>query len=108
MAGFALSRTPFLSYALLGLAGASLMIVFALFMTLVQANVVSELVVDRLEAVEVHVQQRDRVDVPAAALDRGAQLVGELKPALFAMPAIQFPSSSFGRVSSDRSRRAWR
>jgi len=39
MAGFALSRTPVLSYVLLGLAGAALMVVFALFMTLVQSNV---------------------------------------------------------------------
>src|SRR5206468_5535649 len=39
MAGFALSRTLWLSYALLGLAGAALMVVFALFMTLVQSNV---------------------------------------------------------------------
>ena len=39
MAGFGLSRTPVLSYVLLALAGASLMVVFALFMTLVQANV---------------------------------------------------------------------
>jgi MFS family permease len=39
MAGFALSRTPVLSYALLGLAGAALMVVFALFMTLVQSHV---------------------------------------------------------------------
>jgi len=39
MSGFALSRTPILSYVLLALAGASLMVVFALFMTLVQANV---------------------------------------------------------------------
>ena len=39
MACFALSRTPLLSYVLLGLAGASLMVVFALFMTLVQSNV---------------------------------------------------------------------
>ncbi|HYT32603.1 MAG TPA: MFS transporter [Thermoanaerobaculia bacterium] len=37
--GFALSRTPALSYALLLLAGAALMIVFAMFMTLVQSNV---------------------------------------------------------------------
>ncbi len=36
---FALSRTPVLSYALLVLAGASLMVVFAMFMTLVQSNV---------------------------------------------------------------------
>jgi predicted MFS family arabinose efflux permease len=39
MAGFAVSRTPLLSYALLALAGAALMAVFALFMTLVQSNV---------------------------------------------------------------------
>ncbi len=39
MAGFAVSRTPVLSYVLLALAGASLMVVFAMFMTLVQANV---------------------------------------------------------------------
>jgi predicted MFS family arabinose efflux permease len=38
-AGFALSRSPWLSYALLFLAGAALMIVFAMFMTLVQQNV---------------------------------------------------------------------
>jgi predicted MFS family arabinose efflux permease len=37
--GFALSRLPALSYALLLLAGAALMIVFAMFMTLVQSNV---------------------------------------------------------------------
>ncbi|HKD19812.1 MAG TPA: MFS transporter [Thermoanaerobaculia bacterium] len=43
MAGFAVSRTPLLSYLLLGLAGASLMVVFALFMTLVQANVENHL-----------------------------------------------------------------
>jgi MFS family permease len=43
MAAFAMSRTPMLSYALLGLAGASLMVVFALFMTLVQANVENHL-----------------------------------------------------------------
>jgi predicted MFS family arabinose efflux permease len=37
--GFALSRNPWLSYALLFFAGAALMIVFAMFMTLVQQNV---------------------------------------------------------------------
>jgi len=36
---FALSRTPALSYALLVFAGAALMVVFAMFMTLVQSNV---------------------------------------------------------------------
>jgi len=39
MIAFALSRTPALSYALLLLAGAALMLVFAMFMTLVQSNV---------------------------------------------------------------------
>ena len=34
-----LSRTPLVSYVLLALAGAALMVVFALFMTLVQSNV---------------------------------------------------------------------
>lgn len=43
MAGFALSRTLTVSYVLLGLAGASLMAVFALFMTLVQSNVENQL-----------------------------------------------------------------
>lgn len=39
MIAFALSRTPLLSYLLLALAGAALMVVFAMFMTLVQSNV---------------------------------------------------------------------
>ena len=39
MIGFALSRTKWISFALLFLAGAALMIVFAMFMTLVQTNV---------------------------------------------------------------------
>jgi MFS family permease len=39
MVGFALSRTAWVSYALLAVAGAALIVVFALFMTLVQANV---------------------------------------------------------------------
>jgi MFS family permease len=43
MAGFALSRNLTVSYVLLGLAGASLMAVFALFMTLVQSNVENHL-----------------------------------------------------------------
>jgi MFS family permease len=43
MAGFALSRTLQVSYVLLALAGASLMVVFALFMTLVQSNVENHL-----------------------------------------------------------------
>ena len=39
MVGFALSRQPLLSYALLFFAGAALMVVFAMFMTLVQSHV---------------------------------------------------------------------
>ncbi|HEY6931139.1 MAG TPA: MFS transporter [Thermoanaerobaculia bacterium] len=39
MVGFALSRQPLLSYALLFCAGAALMVVFAMFMTLVQSHV---------------------------------------------------------------------
>ena len=39
MIGFALSRAKWISFALLFLAGAALMIVFAMFMTLVQTNV---------------------------------------------------------------------
>jgi MFS family permease len=39
MVGFALCRTVWLSYALLATAGAALIVVFALFMTLVQSNV---------------------------------------------------------------------
>ena len=39
MIGFAVSRTPVVSYAILFAAGAALMIVFAMFMTLIQANV---------------------------------------------------------------------
>jgi len=39
MAGFALSRTPVISYVLLFLAGSCLMVIFAMFMTLVQENV---------------------------------------------------------------------
>ena len=39
MVGFALSRNPILSYAILFVAGAALMVIFAMFMTLVQTNV---------------------------------------------------------------------
>jgi MFS family permease len=39
MIGFALSRAKWVSFALLFFAGAALMIVFAMFMTLVQQNV---------------------------------------------------------------------
>ena len=39
MIGFAFSRSKWMSFGLLFLAGAALMIVFAMFMTLVQTNV---------------------------------------------------------------------
>ena len=39
MAGFAFSRTPAISYVLLFLSGSCLMVIFAMFMTLVQENV---------------------------------------------------------------------
>ena len=39
MVAFAVSRTAVLSYAILFAAGAALMVVFAMFMTLVQSNV---------------------------------------------------------------------
>jgi MFS family permease len=39
MLAFALSRSAVLSYAILFFAGAALMVVFAMFMTLVQSNV---------------------------------------------------------------------
>ncbi len=70
MAGFALSRSPILSYALLALAGASLMIVFAMFMTLVQANVD-----DRL---------RGRVVSVYSLAFRGAMPLGNLAAGFFA------------------------
>ncbi|MEP6993957.1 MAG: MFS transporter [Acidobacteriota bacterium] len=70
MAGFALSRTPILSYVLLALAGASLMVVFAMFMTLVQANVE-----DRL---------RGRVVSVYSLAFRGAMPLGNLAAGLFA------------------------
>ena len=70
MAGFALSRTPLLSYLLLALAGASLMVVFAMFMTLVQANVE-----DRL---------RGRVVSVYSLAFRGAMPLGNLAAGFFA------------------------
>jgi predicted MFS family arabinose efflux permease len=70
MAGFALSRNPILSYALLALAGASLMVVFAMFMTLVQANVE-----DRL---------RGRVVSVYSLAFRGAMPLGNLAAGFFA------------------------
>lgn len=68
--GFALSRTPLLSYALLALAGAALMVVFALFMTLVQTNVD-----DRL---------RGRVVSVYSLAFRGAMPLGNLAAGFFA------------------------
>jgi predicted MFS family arabinose efflux permease len=80
MAGFAVSRTPVLSYALLALAGASLMVVFALFMTLVQTNVE-----DRL---------RGRVVSVYSLAFRGAMPLGNLAAGalagLFSAPAVLF------------------
>ena len=73
MAGFALSRNPILSYALLALAGASLMVVFAMFMTLVQANVD-----DRL---------RGRVVSVYSLAFRGAMPLGNLLAGLVASVA---------------------
>jgi predicted MFS family arabinose efflux permease len=73
MAGFALSRTPLLSYVLLALAGASLMVVFAMFMTLVQANVD-----DRL---------RGRVVSVYSLAFRGAMPLGNLLAGLVAAVA---------------------
>jgi predicted MFS family arabinose efflux permease len=70
MAGFALSRSPVLSYVLLALAGASLMVVFAMFMTLVQANVE-----DRL---------RGRVVSVYSLAFRGAMPLGNLAAGFFA------------------------
>ena len=70
MAAFALSRNPIVSYALLALAGASLMIVFAMFMTLVQANVE-----DRL---------RGRVVSVYSLAFRGAMPLGNLAAGFFA------------------------
>ena len=78
MAGFAISRTPVLSYVLLGLAGVSLMVVFALFMTLVQTNVD-----DRL---------RGRVVSVYSLAFRGAMPLGNLTAGalagLFSVPTV--------------------
>jgi predicted MFS family arabinose efflux permease len=78
MIGFAISRIPLLSYALLALAGAALMVVFAMFMTLVQANVD-----DRL---------RGRVVSVYSFAFRGAMPLGNLAAgflaSLFSVPAI--------------------
>ncbi len=70
MTGFAVSRTPVLSYGLLALAGAALMIVFALFMTLVQSNVEDGL--------------RGRVVSVYSLAFRGAMPLGNLAAGAFA------------------------
>jgi MFS family permease len=78
MAGFALSRTPWLSYGLLATAGGALMVVFALFMTLVQGSVD-----DRL---------RGRVVSVYSLAFRGAIPIGNLLAgslaSLFTAPAV--------------------
>ena len=77
MIAFALSRSPLVSYALLALAGASLMVVFAMFMTLVQSNVE-----DRL---------RGRVVSVYSLAFRGAMPLGNLAAgfaATFVRPSI--------------------
>jgi MFS family permease len=75
MVGFGLSRHPWLSYVLLFLAGAALMIVFAMFMTLVQQNVDDAL--------------RGRVVSVYSLAFRGAMPLGNLTAAFLArlMPA---------------------
>jgi MFS family permease len=78
MAGFAISRVPIVSYVLLALAGAALMAVFALFMTLVQSNVE-----DRM---------RGRVVSIYTLFYRGAMPLGNLAAGalatLFSAPAV--------------------
>lgn len=78
MAAFALSRTPALSYVLLFLAGSCMMVVFAMFMTLVQENVADAM--------------RGRVVSVYSLAFRGAMPLGNLAAALAArfvpVPAI--------------------
>ena len=78
MASFALSRTPALSYVLLFLAGSSMMVIFAMFMTLVQENVADAM--------------RGRVVSVYSLAFRGAMPLGNLAAALAArfvpVPAI--------------------
>ena len=78
MAGFALSRSMVLSYGLLALSGAALMVVFALFMTLVQSNVEDHL--------------RGRVVSVYTLAFRGAMPLGNLVAgalaAVFSAPAV--------------------
>jgi len=70
MIGFALSRQPLLSYALLFCAGAALMVVFAMFMTLVQSHVED--------------QMRGRVVSIYSLAFRGAMPIGNLVAAFLA------------------------
>lgn len=76
-AGFALSRIPALSYVLLFSAGAALMVVFAMFMTLVQTNVEDSL--------------RGRVVSVYSLAFRGAMPLGNLTAA-FATRFVPAPS----------------
>jgi predicted MFS family arabinose efflux permease len=68
MIGFALSRTPALSYVLLFLAGACMMVIFAMFMTLVQLNVADSM--------------RGRVVSVYSLAFRGAMPLGNLAAAI--------------------------
>lgn len=78
MAGFAFSRTPALSYVLLFLAGSSMMVIFAMFMTLVQENVADAM--------------RGRIVSVYSLAFRGAMPLGNLAAAVAArfvpVPAI--------------------
>lgn len=68
MAGFALSRVPALSYVLLFLSGSCLMVIFAMFMTLVQENVADSM--------------RGRVVSVYSLAFRGAMPLGNLTAAI--------------------------
>ncbi|MGH9363725.1 MAG: MFS transporter [Thermoanaerobaculia bacterium] len=76
MIGFAISRTPVISYVLLFLAGACMMIIFAMYMTLVQQNVEDAM--------------RGRVVSVYSLAFRGAMPLGNLAAAL----AVTFVSAS--------------
>ena len=76
MIGFALSRTPLISYFLLFFAGACMMIIFAMYMTLVQLNVADAL--------------RGRVVSVYSLAFRGAMPLGNLAAAV----AVTFVSAS--------------
>lgn len=68
MTGFALSRIPALSYVLLFFSGASMMVIFAMFMTLVQENVADSM--------------RGRVVSVYSLAFRGAMPLGNLTAAI--------------------------